>query len=386
MKLVEGFDLPEVMPGTQGSCRYRPHGVMAVIGPFNFPGHLANGHIVPALATGNTVVFKPSEKSPGVGQLMAECFDAAGFPPGVFNLVQGEKEVGRRLCVHSGVSGVLFTGSYEVGTRIKQDTLQQHWKILALEMGGKNASIVCEDADFESAVHDTLVSSFLTAGQRCSATSRILVHQSLFDSFVSRLHERSKAFKIGHWSDEPFMGPLIDSASVDRYMKFIGIAAREGFELVMRGKALELSRQGHYVAPTIACMKAPTMEQTRKSVFQQTELFAPCVAVTSFADLEEAIAQTNETQYGLVASVFSRSREVFEKSRAELEVGLVNWNKPTVGASSKLPFGGYKKSGNHFPTALTSTLYCASPVSSLESQTPRAALELAQASPGLNWE
>ncbi len=385
MKLVQPFQIPAVMPDTLGSCQYRPHGVMAVIGPFNFPGHLPNGHIVPALLTGNTVVFKPSEKAPAVGQLMAECFHAAGFPAGVFNLVQGEREVGRRLSVHPGVAGVLFTGSYEVGTRIKQDTLQQHWKILALEMGGKNATLVWDDADLDVAVHETLVSGFLTAGQRCSATSRVIVHQSLLEPFVERLHAKAKAFRIGHWSEEPFMGPLIDSSAVDRYMKFIGIAAREGAELIMRGKALELSRPGYYVAPTIAWIQTPSLEQTRRSVFQQTELFAPALAVLGVADLEEAIAQANETQYGLVASVFSKSRDVFEKCREELEVGLVNWNKSTVGASSKLPFGGFKKSGNHFPTALTATLYCAAPVSSLEVAEPKPAEVLASAMPGLNW-
>jgi succinylglutamic semialdehyde dehydrogenase len=385
MKLVQSFELPAVMPDTLGSCHYRPHGVMAIIGPFNFPGHLPNGHIVPALLTGNSVIFKPSEKAPAVGQLMAECFHAAGFPAGVFNLVQGEKEVGRRLSAHPGVAGVLFTGSYEVGTRIKQDTLQQHWKLLALEMGGKNATIVWDDADLDVAVHETLISGFLTAGQRCSATSRVIVHQGLVEPFLDRLHARAKAFKIGHWSEEPFMGPLIDSSAVDRYMKFIGIAAREGCELIMRGKALELSKQGHYVAPSIAWIRTPSLDQTKKSVFQQTELFAPALAVLGVADLEEAIAQANETQYGLVASVFSRSRTVFEKCREDLEVGLVNWNKSTVGASSKLPFGGFKKSGNHFPTALSATLYCAAPVSSLEVAEPKPAEVLGKATPGLNW-
>ncbi len=386
MPLVRDFEITGIMPGAVGACHYRPHGVMAVIGPFNFPGHLPNGHLVPALLTGNTVVFKPSEKTPLTGQLMLECFHAAGLPAGVVNLIQGEKEVGRRLCVHPGVAGVLFTGSYEVGMRIKQDTLQQHWKILALEMGGKNASLVLDDADLELAVHETLVSSFLTTGQRCSATSRILVHQSLLDAFLEKFHQRAKAFRVGHWSENPFMGPLIDSSAVDRYMKFVGIAAREGCELVMRGKSLELAHPGHYVTPTVAWVKNPSLEQTRKSVFQQTELFSPAVAVLGFSDLDEAIAQANETQYGLVASVFSASRSTFETCRENLEAGLVNWNKSTVGASSRLPFGGFKKSGNHFPTALTSTLYCAVPVSSLEVASPPAASELARSYPGLQWE
>ncbi|HUP58388.1 MAG TPA: aldehyde dehydrogenase family protein [Bdellovibrionota bacterium] len=383
MKLVADFEIPKIMENTNGACRYRPLGVMAVIGPFNFPGHLPNGHIVPALMTGNTVVFKPSEKAPMVGQLMAECFHEAGLPSGVFNVLHGEREVGRRLVVHEQVDGVLFTGSYEVGTRIKQDTLQQHWKLLALEMGGKNAAIVCEDADLDFALHETLVGAFITAGQRCSATSRIVVARSRFEEFVERFHERAKAFSIGHPLDNPFMGPLIDSGSVDRYMKFLGIAVREGFELVMRGKSLELPNKGYYVTPSICAHAEADLAQARKSVYQQTELFAPNVAIVPASDVEEAIAVANATQYGLVASVFSASRELYEKCLDGLQMGLVNWNKSTVGASSRLPFGGLKKSGNHFPTALSATLYCTTPVASLEAPEPKAPTTF---SPGLNWK
>ncbi len=366
LKLVLDFEIPEIQERTRGACRYRPLGVMAVIGPFNFPGHLPNGHFIPALLTGNTVIFKPSEKAPLVGQLIAECFEEAGLPAGVFSLIQGEKEVGRRLCVHDEVDGILFTGSYEVGLRIKQDTLQQHWKLLALEMGGKNSILVWEDADLEVAVYETLFSAFATAGQRCSGASRVVIHPGLCDEFTRRLHERAKAFKIGHPLEDPFMGPLIDQSSVDRYMKFLGIATREGCEIIMRGKALELGVQGFYVSPTLCRVKSPSLEQTLKSVYQQTELFAPNLVILPVADLDEAIAQINATQYGLVASVFSRSRQTYLKCIDELEMGAVNWNKGTVGASSRLPFGGVKKSGNHFPTALSAPLYCTTPVSSLE--------------------
>lgn len=383
MKLIEGHQLPKIMENTTGGYRYRPYGVMAVIGPFNFPGHLPNGHIIPALLTGNTVVFKPSEKAPMVGQIMAELFQEAGLPPGVFNLIQGEREVGRRLCIHEGVDGVLFTGSYEVGTRIKQDTLQQHWKILALEMGGKNPAIIWNDAHLDLAVYETLVGAFISAGQRCSATSRIIVENKLLPEFVSRFHERAKEFSIGHPLENPFMGPLIEQGSVDRYTKFLGIAGREGCEIVMRGKALELSKKGNYVTPSICLVKDATLEMTRKSVYQQTELFAPNVAILGVDSLEEAIAQANATQYGLVASVFTQSRETYEKCWDGLQMGLVNWNKSTIGASSKLPFGGLKKSGNHLPTALTSTLYCTYPVATLEVPEP---MSITNPLTGLNWK
>jgi succinylglutamic semialdehyde dehydrogenase len=382
MKLVADFEIKDILPGARGACTYRPLGVMAVIGPFNFPGHLPNGHIVPALATGNTVVFKPSEKTPLVGQLMADCFLEAGLPAGVFNLVQGEKEVGRRLCVHEKVAGVLFTGSYEVGTRIKQDTLLQHWKLLALEMGGKNPAIVWSDADLDFAIQETLVGAFLTAGQRCSATSRILIHKALLDPFVEKFHQRAKAFKIGPPSANPFMGPLIETGAVDRYMKFLGIATREGFEIVMRGKSLELKPPGCFVTPSICVLREGSLEQTRKSVYQQTEIFGPNVAMVGVSELDEAIEQANATQYGLVASVFTRDRATYARCQDRLQMGLVNWNKSTVGASSRLPFGGLRKSGNHFPTALSATQYCAYPVASLEVSEPK--MNLA-AYPGLEW-
>ncbi len=385
LRYVTDFEIPKIMENTRGVCKYRPLGVMAVIGPFNFPGHLPNGHIVPALLTGNTLVFKPSEKAPMVGQLMAECFQEAGFPPGVFNLIQGEKEVGRRLCVHEGVHGVLFTGSYEVGTRIKQDTLQQHWKLLVLEMGGKNATIVWEDADIEGAVYETLMGAFLTAGQRCSATSRILVQHKILEQFTEKFHQRAKSFSIGHPLDNPFMGPLIDQGSMDRYTKFLGIASREGCELIMRGKALELSVNGNYVTPSICWIKELSLEQARKSTYQQTELFAPNVCIQGVSELDEAIAQANVTQYGLVASIFSQSRAVYEKCWDGLEMGLINWNKSTVGASSRLPFGGLKKSGNHFPTAVNATLYCTTPTASLEVAEIQSTAQLAAKTPGLNW-
>lgn len=382
MKWISNFEIPQIMDQTLGVCQYRPHGVMAVIGPFNFPGHLPNGHIIPALISGNTVVFKPSEKTPLVGQIMAECFQEAGLPPGVFNMIQGEREVGRRLCVHEGIDGILFTGSYEVGTRIKQDTLQQHWKILALEMGGKNPVIVWDDADLNLAVHETLTGAFLTTGQRCSATSRVIVQNKKVDEFLEQLHTRAKAFTIGHPLENPFMGPLIEQGAVDRYMKFLGIAAREGCEVVMRGKAMELAYRGNYVTPSICWAKDVSLEQTRKSIYQQTELFAPNVVVMGVETLSDAIAQANVTQFGLVTSVFTQSREVFEACRDDLEMGLVNWNKSTVGASSRLPFGGLKKSGNHLPTALTATQYCAYPVASLEVAKPNF---VTPKTPGLNW-
>ncbi len=392
LKLIEARAFPGILPGSEtadGIWSYRPLGVMAVLGPFNFPGHLPNGHIVPALATGNTVVFKPSEKTPLVGQIMAECFDEAQFPKGVFNLVQGEREVGRRISTHEGVSGVLFTGSYEVGLRIRQETLHHHWKLLALEMGGKNASIVLEDAPFETALREVFLASFISAGQRCSCTSRVLVHESLLDRFVERLHTNAKAFAIGHPFDNPFMGPVIDRSAVDRYLKFLGIGVREGAELVMRGKEITPAsgHAGHYISPSIAVYKdaAATLTALRKSVLFQTEVFGPLVTVVPFKTDAEAIELANLVEYGLVASVFSKSRERYQEVAADLEVGLINWNRSTVGASSKLPFGGLKKSGNFLPTSVTASYYCTHPVATIEVAQPNDQPPSPESYPGLNW-
>ena len=368
MGLIKDLEIKEVLPGVTGRSRYRPHGVMVVVGPFNFPGHLPNGHIAPALLTGNTVIFKPSEKAPVTGQLIAEAFHEAGFPAGVFNLLQGERETSRRLCVHEGVAGILFTGSYEVGTRLKQDTLLQSGKLLALEMGGKNATVIWEGSDLNFSVREILTSAFLTAGQRCSSTSRVIIHESIADEFVSKLHAEAKGFKIGHPFEENFMGPLIDATSVDRYLKFQPIATRDGFELIMRGKSLDLPYGGHYVTPAIAYMKDGDVAKAKKSVFQQTELFAPLLAIQTASSIEQALGLANATHYGLVTSVFTPSQRVFEAFYEDLECGLVNWNRGTIGASSRLPFGGLKKSGNHQPTALTSTFYCTYPLASLESE------------------
>jgi len=387
MKLIQNLNLTEVLPGTDGVCRYKPHGVMAVIGPFNFPGHLPTGHIVPALLTGNTVIFKPSEKTPIVGQIVAECFMEAGFDEGVFNLIQGEKEVGRRLVTHAGVNGVLFTGSFEVGMRMKQDTLQQYWKILALEMGGKNSAIVWEDANFDLALADTFFGAFVTSGQRCTATSRIIVHESLIDRFVSTFHEKAKKFTIDHPLKDPFIGSVIDATTVDRYLKFLGIAQREGCEMIMRGKALDLEYKGNYVSPSICLVQKNSIKDIEQSVYQQTELFAPNVCIIPTSNLDHAIELANATQYGLAASVFTASREVYSKCQEDLEAGVINWNKPTVGASSKLPFGGTKKSGNHLPTALSATLYCTYPVASLEAKDEAKESKASMNKyPGTNWD
>ena len=364
MKLVEDQKVAEALPGVEGWIRFKPKGVMAVIGPFNFPAHLPNGHIIPALATGNTVVFKPSDKTPFTGQVMADAFKEVGFPDGVFNLIQGQVEVGRRLVGHKHVQGVLFTGSYDVGLKIKQDTVGHYWKSLALEMGGKNSSIIWEDADLDKAIYESLMGAYLTTGQRCSCTSVIHVHESKHDEFLDRFYKAAKKIKIGHWQDENvFMGPLISESSVEKYLRFQQIALREGGECIMRGKKLEgLPYEGNYITPSIYTMKSFKQD----SVYLNQEIFAPSIAILKAKDLEETLDVVDGSEFGLVSAIFTKDRKNYEKALSKLNVGLLNWNRTTNGASSKLPFGGSKKSGNHRPSAHHGVYYCTAPVASLE--------------------
>jgi succinylglutamic semialdehyde dehydrogenase len=366
LKQVNEYEIENILPNVKGVCRYKPYGVFVVLGPFNFPGHLPHGHIIPALLAGNTIVFKPSEKTPLTGQFYAEILLSAELPSGVFNLVHGDGEVGRRLITHKDISGVLFTGSYDVGLKIKKETIYDYWKILVLEMGGKNPCIVHEDANLEGAILETLVSAYITSGQRCSATSKIFVHKKILDSFLLKFHERAKKIKIGHPFEEVFMGPLIDKSAVEKYHRFQGIALREGFEVVMRGKELSLKDEGYYVSPSIFLLSEKDITKVKKGVYWNEEIFGPNVSVIPYEEIEEAVELANSTEYGLVCSVFTSNMKVYEKFLEDLEFGLINLNRGTVGASSKLPFGGIKKSGNFRPTAISAALYCSYPVSSLE--------------------
>ena len=365
MRLVE-----EHQPaGVKGRVRYLPRGVMAVIGPFNFPGHLPNGHIIPALATGNTVVFKPASHTPMVGQIMAECFDEAGLPPGVFNLVHLPGRHCDALVAHRDVDGVLFTGSTGVGMHIEALTLEQHWKITALEMGGKNAAIVLDDAPFDLALYEVLTGAFLTTGQRCTATSRIICQRGIADRFAEKLAEATRALAVGVQSDpKVFMGPLIDRKAAETFDAWQVTAEREGAETLAKGGLMDAPpiEGGAYVRPSLH--RVHTLDPT--SSYQREELFAPDAAIYTVDTLEEAIALADDTEYGLAASIFSADPAAYHAVVRHVRAGVINWNRATVGASSKLPFGGMKASGNGHPAALFSTLYCTYPVASLENDKP----------------
>jgi succinylglutamic semialdehyde dehydrogenase len=355
LALVRGFELD----GGKLACRYRPHGVLAVIGPYNFPLHLPHGHIVPALATGNTVVFKPSEMAPACAQIYAEAAADAGFPPGVLNVVQGRGPAGAALSSHPDIDGLLFTGSYETGCRILAANAERPGRMLALELGGKNAAIVLKDAPWEKALHDVTFSAFVTAGQRCTSVSRVVVDASIADRLAEELVRRAGRLSIGEPTDpEVFMGPLTTHAAVERFNAAQNAAIREGAGVLLATRTPHTPHRGHYVTPSIHRVAAPNPA----SPYQAQEIFGPDIAMYTAGDLDEACTIAEATPYGLAAGVFTQDAEKFEACAARLRVGCLTWNAPTVGSSSRLPFGGVKNSGNHRPAALFSSLYCAYPL------------------------
>ena len=370
-----------VAEAAQVECRFKPLGVLAVFGPFNFPVHLPNGHILPALACGNAVVFKPSEVAPHAAEVYVRCLEEAGIPPGVLNLIAGGPEVGRALSVHAGVNGVLFTGSYAVGQAIARATQGQS-KMVALELGGKNAALVLADADEDKAVYDALFSAFASAGQRCTAASRLIVEgpAARADHFADRLAKLASRLQIGHPLDDGiFMGPLASEGALQKFEAGMAQARAEGVGEVLAARRLEpRGLRGCYTTPAVHRVRGNT-----GSAYEREELFGPDVAVYSVGSLEEAVALANDTDYGLAASVHTASEAAFESCAARLDAGCINWNAPTVGASGRLPFGGTRRSGNFRPAGLFSTLYCTVPVALLRGE---GKLNLKALAPGVAWD
>ncbi|MHB8420280.1 MAG: aldehyde dehydrogenase family protein [Myxococcales bacterium] len=361
--LGEGLRLVETRrpEGVDGEWRFRPHGVVAVLGPFNFPAHLPNGHVVPALLLGNSVVMKPSEKTPAVGALYAAAVAEAGLPPGVFGLVQGERHVGEWLSAEAPVDGVLFTGSLAVGSAIARANAGRPGTILALELGGKNAAVVCADADLDLAAYAVAFGAFATAGQRCSSTSRCVVRREVLDAFAAKLSALASRVQVGHWQrPDVFTGPLISEQARGAFLGALREGEAEGAERLVEGGAFDDGgggKRGFYVRPGVHLVRRRLAE----SRYQRDELFGPDVALYPVESDEEALAVANDSRFGLCASVFTRERASFDRFATGLAAGVVNWNSPTVGASGKLPFGGVKDSGNHRPAGIFSTLYCAWP-------------------------
>jgi succinylglutamic semialdehyde dehydrogenase len=364
----EGLDItgerqPEGLDN--GRWRYRPLGVTAVLGPFNFPVHLPNGHIIPSLANGNTVVIKPSELTGGCMQLYLECVEQAGLPDGVVNMVQGPGEVGRALSSHRGVNGVLFTGSWETGQRIKQQTMDHYWKLLALEMGGKNTAIVLDDADLDQAAHEIAKGAFMTTGQRCSGTSRVVVRSEVATELIDRLADITRRVTTGDpLKEDVFMGPLITE---DAKSDFVQAQHRDedgALVPIVRGDSARNDLSGHFVSPGLWLAK----QVNPRGDHQGTELFGPDVVVYPVQDDAQATRVANATEFGLSMSLFTDDEARFDDLSYDLRCGVLNLNRSTAGASSRLPFGGVNKSGNHRASAVLAGEYCTYPQAQLREE------------------
>jgi succinylglutamic semialdehyde dehydrogenase len=356
--------------------RHRPHGVFAVFGPYNFPGHLPNGHIVPALIAGNTLVFKPSEYAPRTAVKTVQLWEQAGLPKGVLNLVNGGRDTGVALGQDPGVDGVLFTGSSQTGAALHKQFGGQPGKMLALEMGGNNPLIVWDVQDIDAAVHHAVMSAFISAGQRCTCARRLIVQEGpAGDAFVNRLVEVAGKLAVGPSNAEPqpFMGPVVSSAVAARLVEAQQMMADKG------GKVLLQMRQLH---PEQGFVTAGIVDVTNAQGIPDEEWFGPLLQVYRVADFDTAVKLANATEFGLAAALLSPSEALWQRFAARARAGIVNWNRPTTGAASSAPFGGVGKSGNHRPSAYYAADYCAYPVASIETSE----LEMpAKLSPGLSF-
>ncbi|UFQ96352.1 succinylglutamate-semialdehyde dehydrogenase [Pseudomonas wenzhouensis] len=342
--------------------RHKPHGVVAVFGPYNFPGHLPNGHIVPALLAGNCVLFKPSELTPKVAELTVQCWIEAGLPAGVLSLLQGGRETGIALAGHPGIDGVFFTGSSRTGNLLHAQFAGRPDKILALEMGGNNPLIVDQVADVDAAVYTIIQSAFISAGQRCTCARRLLVPQGAWgDALLARLVQVAGQLRVGRFDEQPapFMGSVISLQAAAQLMQ-----AQQ--QLLAKGATALLAMTQPQAGA--ALLTPGILDVTAVHERADEEFFGPLLQVIRYDHFESAIAEANATVYGLAAGLLSDSRARFEQFWLHSRAGIVNWNKQLTGAASTAPFGGIGASGNHRASAYYAADYCAYPVAGLESE------------------
>jgi succinylglutamic semialdehyde dehydrogenase len=293
---------------------------------------------------------------------MARCFDEAGFPSGVVNVVQGPGEHGQVLATHPEIDGVMFTGSTAVGRRIVAAQTDRLDRLVALELGGKNASVALDDCDVERTARAVTFSAYVTAGQRCTASSRLIVTAAVAGPLIDRITELARGLKVGYPLDAAnpvFMGPVISDAARQRLIAAQEAARRRGFQALLPGGELSARHNGHYVSPGLHVAPGP---DALVPEYTETELFGPDLAVYVVADSDTAFALANRGWSGLTASVFTASRERFEQAADQLRVGVLQWNRASAGASSRLPFGGLRESGNHRAAAIHAGLACSYPL------------------------
>jgi succinylglutamic semialdehyde dehydrogenase len=357
----------EAALGNRVAVRHKPHGVLAVLGPYNFPAHLPNGHIVPALIAGNVVVFKPSEKTPAVGEMLVKCYHEAGIPEGVVRLLQGGPEQGRALASDAGIDGLLFTGSARAGLSLHKQFAETPHKILALELGGNNPIVVWNAKDIASVAAIVLQSAYLSAGQRCTAARRLIVEDGKEGPLLEALQALIDRIIVDQpFADpQPFMGPVIDNAAADNVQEqWLGLMMKGGKPL-RRLDRPEADRP--FLTPAL-------IDVTDVRDRPDEEIFGPVLQLIRVKHFDAAIAEANNTRFGLAASLIGGSPEMYDQFWSGVRAGVINWNKPTNGAPSNAPFGGVGISGNHRPSAFYAADYCAYPVTSSEVDRARAAI------------
>ena len=362
--------------GAKVAVRHKPHGVLAVLGPYNFPAHLPNGHIVPALIAGNGVVFKPSEKTPATGAFLAQCMHEAGVPEDALVVVQGGPETGKALAAHPGIDGLLFTGSARAGLALHHQFADAPHKILALELGGNNPIVVWDAPDPHTAALVVAQSAWLSAGQRCTAARRLIVRDDAHAELLSELVRIADRLIVGAPLDTPapFMGPVIDNVAADGLQEaFLDLILKGGRPLKQLARPDD-SRP--FLTPAV-------IDVTAVPNRPDAELFGPVLQVIRVPDFESALAEANATRYGLSASLIGGSPQLYDQFWANVRAGVINWNKPTNGAPSNAPFGGVGLSGNHRPSAYYAADYCAYPVVSSEAENARASIGVGLRDPNM---
>lgn len=354
--------------------RHKPHGVVAVFGPYNFPGHLPNGHIVPALLAGNTVVFKPSELTPKTAEATYRIWQESGLPEGVINILYGDADTGKLLALHPGIKGLFFTGSWKTGHWLSEQFLQQPGKILALEMGGNNPLIVDEVENYKASAYITIQSAFLSSGQRCTCARRLIVPGGeKGDRFIHELRQMMGKIRVGHYNDnpQPFMGPLIHKKAAQSLLQFQQELIEAGGQPLVEMQLLK---------PDTALLSPGLIDVTAIKNRADSEIFGPLLQLIRTKDFRTAIEEANNTEYGLSAGLVSDNPEKYALFQKQIRAGVVNWNTQLTGASSAAPFGGLGKSGNFRPSAYYAVDYCSFPVASLEKSKVQMAEKI---SPGL---
>jgi succinylglutamic semialdehyde dehydrogenase len=357
--------------------RYRPHGVMTVLGPFNLPAHLPGAHIVPALLAGNCVVFKPSEFAPATGQWLVDAWHAAALPSNVLQLVHGGSDVAIAAAEHPLTAGVLFTGSRRVGVSLHKLLAGQPEKILALEMGGNNPLVVHGISDIRAAAITTVLSAYITSGQRCTCARRLIVSgHATYQRLVEQLCQLLPQIVVGLPLDtpQPFMGPLVHTQAADQML-----AAQQQYVAAGGQVLVEMTRSPR--SPALVTPGLIAMDQAQ--TVSDCEHFGPLLIVQEATDLDDAIRLAGQTRFGLSAGFLGEKVEDFHYFLHHVRAGVINWNRQTTGASGKLPFGGIGWSGNHQPSGFFAADYCSYPVASLESHVLS---DASQEVPGLDFD